>query len=38
MCIRDSLWPYRPMPARVLGWREGVLSLGGLLVLWRALL
>lgn len=33
-----ALWPYRPMPARVLGWREGVLSLGGLLVLWRALL
>ena len=33
-----ALRPYRPLPARVLGWREGLLSLGGLLVLWRALL
>jgi hypothetical protein len=33
-----ALWPYRPLPARTLGWREGFLSLGGLLVLWRALL
>lgn len=30
--------PYRPIPARRLGWREGILSLGGLLILWRALL
>lgn len=33
-----AVLPYRPTPARILGWREGVLSLGGLLVLWRALL
>lgn len=32
-----ALWPYRPTPARVLGWREGFLSLGGLLVLTWAL-
>ena len=31
------LWPYRPLPARILGWREGFLSLGGLLVLAWAL-
>lgn len=33
-----ALWPYRPLPARILGWREGFLSLGGLLILWRVLL
>ncbi len=33
-----ALLPYRPIPARILGWREGILSLGGLLLLWRALL
>jgi hypothetical protein len=33
-----ALLPYRPIQARILGWREGVLSLGGLLLLWRALL
>jgi hypothetical protein len=33
-----AVLPYRPLPARTLGWREGFLSLGGLLVLWRALL
>lgn len=33
-----AVLPYRPRPARILGWREGALSLGGLLVLWRALL
>jgi len=33
-----ALLPYRPIPARILGWREGALSLGGLLLLWRALL
>ncbi len=32
-----ALRPYRPLPARVLGWREGVLGLGGLLLLWGAL-
>lgn len=32
-----ALWPYRPLPARILGWREGFLSLGGLLVLVWAL-
>ena len=32
-----ALLPYRPVPARILGWREGVLSLGGLLLLWQAL-
>lgn len=29
---------YRPLPARTLGWREGGLSVLGLLLLWRALL
>ena len=33
-----ALLPYRPIPARILGWREGVLSVVGLLLLWRALL
>lgn len=33
-----ALLPYRPIPARTLGWREGILSLGGLLILGRALL
>jgi hypothetical protein len=33
-----ALLPYRPLPARTLGWREGGLSLVGLLLLWRALL
>ncbi|WP_243302804.1 YwiC-like family protein [Geothrix oryzisoli] len=33
-----ALVPYRPIPARTLGWREGGLSALGLLLLWRALL
>jgi hypothetical protein len=33
-----ALAPYRPVPARTLGWREGGLSALGLLLLWRALL
>lgn len=33
-----ALAPYRPIPARTLGWREGGLSVLGLLLLWRALL
>ena len=33
-----ALAPYRPIPARTLGWREGGLSVVGLLLLWRALL
>jgi hypothetical protein len=33
-----ALAPYRPIPARTLGWREGGLSVIGLLLLWRALL
>lgn len=33
-----ALAPYRPIPARTLGWREGALSGLGLLLLWRALL
>lgn len=33
-----ALAPYRPVPARTLGWREGGLSVLGLLLLWRALL
>lgn len=33
-----ALAPYRPVPARRLGWREGLLSGIGLLLLWRALL
>jgi hypothetical protein len=33
-----ALAPYRPTPARRLGWREGGLSVIGLLLLWRALL
>ena len=33
-----ALAPYRPIPARKLGWREGGLSVIGLLLLWRALL
>ena len=32
-----ALVPYRPLPARTLGWREGGLSAIGLLLLWRAL-
>lgn len=30
--------PYRALPARVLGWREGGLSILGIFLLWRALL
>jgi hypothetical protein len=37
LCLRAIL-PYRPLPARILGWREGGLSMLGLLLLWRALL
>lgn len=33
-----ALVPYRPIPARTLGWREGGLSVLGLILLWRALL
>ena len=33
-----ALAPYRPVPARILGWREGGLSVLGLVLLWRALL
>ena len=33
-----ALRPYRPLPARTVGWREGGLSVLGLLLLWRALL
>ncbi|GLH73660.1 hypothetical protein GETHLI_21620 [Geothrix limicola] len=33
-----ALAPYRPTPARTLGWREGGLSVVGLFLLWRALL
>jgi hypothetical protein len=33
-----ALLPYRPLSARSLGWREGGLSVLGLLLLWRALL
>jgi hypothetical protein len=32
-----ALAPYQPLPARTLGWREGGLSVLGLLILWRAL-
>jgi len=32
-----ALLPYRPRPARSLGWREGGLSVVGLLFLWLAL-
>jgi hypothetical protein len=32
-----ALMPYRPIPARTLGWREGGLSAVGLVLLWRAL-
>lgn len=32
-----ALVPYRPVPARILGWREGGLSVLSLLLLWRAL-
>ncbi|MDR3684787.1 MAG: YwiC-like family protein [Geothrix sp.] len=32
-----ALRPYRPLPARTLGWREGGLSAVGLVLLWRAL-
>jgi len=35
--LRASM-PYRPIPARTLGWREGGLSVAGLVLLWRALL
>ena len=37
LCGR-ALLPFRPIPARTLGWREGGLSVLGLLLLWRALL
>jgi hypothetical protein len=30
--------PFRPIPAKSLGWREGALSVGSMLLLWRALL
>jgi hypothetical protein len=33
-----ALAPYRPIPARKLGWREGGLSVVGVVLLWRALL
>lgn len=33
-----ALAPFKPTPARSLGWREGGLSVVGLLLLWRALL
>ncbi len=33
-----ALLPYRPVPARTLGWREGGLSVVGLVLLWRTLL
>ncbi len=33
-----ALLPHRPTPARTLGWREGGLSVIGLMLLWRALL
>jgi hypothetical protein len=33
-----AVLPYRPIPARILGWREGGLSVLGLILLWRALL
>jgi hypothetical protein len=33
-----ALVPYRSIPARTLGWREGGLSAVGLILLWRALL
>jgi len=33
-----ALAPYRPIPARRLGWREGGLSAVGVILLWRALL
>jgi len=33
-----ALAPYRAVPARTLGWREGGLSVVGLALLWRALL
>jgi hypothetical protein len=32
-----ALVPYRPIPARTLGWREGGLSVLSLFLLWRAL-
>ncbi len=32
-----ALVPYRPIPARTLGWREGGLSVMSVLLLWRAL-
>lgn len=32
-----ALVPYRPIPARTLGWREGGLSVVSVLLLWRAL-
>ena len=32
-----ALVPYRPIPARVLGWREGGLSVAGVFLLWWAL-
>jgi hypothetical protein len=33
-----ALMPYRQVPARTLGWREGGLSAVGLILLWRVLL
>jgi hypothetical protein len=33
-----ALAPYRPIPARKLGWREGGLSVVGVALLWWALL
>ncbi len=32
-----AVQPWQPLPARTLGWREGGLSVGSLLLLWRAL-
>ncbi|MEI6473587.1 MAG: YwiC-like family protein [Holophagaceae bacterium] len=32
-----AVQPWKPLPARTLGWREGGLSVGSLLLLWRAL-
>jgi len=33
-----AVMPYRAIPAKSLGWREGGLSAAGLLLLWRALI
>lgn len=32
-----AVQPWKPLPARTLGWREGGLSVGSLLLLWRTL-